>query len=144
MNLRRHTLALAITLGLAALFAFAACGDDNGDDGDAARESAADLQANLENFQRDITGIGNIEETPDNLKDGLKDSCSDLQDEIDSDKLDDFCGDLGDAIDDENQTDYETLKARVGPDVIDEFRDEIADRLNDAAETDGDNNDDEE
>lgn len=136
MPSRRHTVALLAALSVAAIFALAACGDDSGG-GEAARKSAADLQANLENFQRDLAGIANIEEAPANLKDGLKDSCSKLQDEINSETLDDFCANLGDAIDAENQTDYQALKGRVATDVVDQFREEIANRLRNAGDQGG-------
>lgn len=129
-------------LGMAAIAAlaasavvFGACNDDDG--GNADLESASDLSATYENFKRDLEATADIEQAPDDIKNGLKDNCGDLQDGVDSDFLDDFCEDLGNAIDDENQSEYAATKTRFASDVEAQLEDEIADRLRDAG---GDDN----
>jgi hypothetical protein len=126
-------LVTAVTIGSMAAF-FGACGDDDGD-----QESAADLTATFENFKRDLLATNDIGNAPDDVKDGLKDDCGELQDGVDSDDLDEFCDDLGAAIDDEDQADFEVAKGRFAT-VETAFRNEIADRAQDAV---GDDDDDE-
>mgnify|MGYP000683952808 CR=1 FL=1 len=135
-RLTRNTGALLVAFAAVVLFAGAACNDDG--DGDAERESAADLTAKYENFTRDLLATSDIKNAPNDTKDGLKDDCGDLQDQIDSDDLDDFCGDLGDAIDDEDKAAFDAVKARSG-EVKAALDDEIRDRVADAAgDNDGD------
>jgi hypothetical protein len=128
------------TLGLAALTAIAfvggvACDDDDDGDGDNRNEAAAALAGTFDNLKRDLTATENIEEAPDNIKDGLKDDCDALRDGIDSDGIDEYCDDLADAIDDEDQTEYTRLRSQFSS-VEALFVEEVGDRLDEDDEDD--------
>jgi hypothetical protein len=128
-------MAAVAAIALTGATAAAACGDDD----DEGNEAAADLAGTYDNFKRDLQATANIEEAPDDIKDGLKDDCDTLKNEIDADDVDEFCDDLSAAIDDENQTDYEAVRARVG-DIEDDFTQAVGDRADDDTDEDGPDN----
>ena len=110
---RRFGLMTVAALATLALVGGIACDDDDNGDGDneEQNEAAADLAGTFDNFKRDLAATENIEEAPDDVKDGLKDDCSTLQDEIDNEAIDEYCDDLTAAIDDEDQTEYARVKS---------------------------------
>jgi len=129
MRIRRWTAgSMVVALALAG-GGLVACGDD-GDP--ASTEEIADLSATFENFRRDLDATGNIEEASDDVKDGLKDDCGALRDQVESDALDRFCDDLEAAIDDEDQTEYQAVRARFASDVETPFREYVSEAVEDA------------
>jgi hypothetical protein len=119
-----------------ALFA-AACDDDDAED-------AVSIKENYDALTATLAATTDIAAADDEAKDVMNDSCSDLQDKIDSDDLDDFCNDLEEAVNDEDQAKFDQVKASfasIEPEIRTAIGEEVGDAVDEAVDDDDDGDD---
>ncbi|MEX0750632.1 MAG: hypothetical protein WD359_07460 [Dehalococcoidia bacterium] len=131
---KNRWMSLVTALALAGLVALAgACGDDDDENADEAR----DLAGSLQQFRTALLGTTDIVGASDDVRGTIKDNCDELADGTDDEQVDDFCDELDNAIDDEDQQAYDQVKT-IFPAIEQEVTAQIGEDIADVAAEDDD------